>query len=270
MKNVITSYTFDASAKTIDFSGYAGFTPERLVAIFNATDNTLIYGQGVASKGYTNFAAGVLTLEYNTTTMDDADDLQVIYIPGDYATQATLADILAKIIAAPSTEAKQDTGNTHLSNISGKLPSSLGQTNMAGSMSVAIASNQSAIPVTKAPVSDGSSGLTIHRAISAASTNATSVKASAGNLHTIIATNVNAAVRYLKIYNKASSPTVGTNTPVLTVAIPGNTAGAGIVIPFPDGVNLSAGLAYALTTGVADSDTGAVAANEIIVQLAYK
>lgn len=45
MKNVITSYTFDASAKTIDFSGYAGFTPERLVAIFNATDNTLIYGQ---------------------------------------------------------------------------------------------------------------------------------------------------------------------------------------------------------------------------------
>lgn len=32
----------------------------------------------------------------------------------DFATQATLASVLAKIIAAPSTEAKQDTGNTTL------------------------------------------------------------------------------------------------------------------------------------------------------------
>lgn len=40
-------------------------------------------------------------------------------IAKDYATQTTLAALLAKFIAAPATEAKQDTGNTSLSTIAG-------------------------------------------------------------------------------------------------------------------------------------------------------
>lgn len=39
----------------------------------------------------------------------------------DFATQTTLAAVLDKIIAAPATEAKQDTGNTSLNSIDGKL-----------------------------------------------------------------------------------------------------------------------------------------------------
>lgn len=39
----------------------------------------------------------------------------------DFATQTTVAAILAKLIAAPATEAKQDTGNTALANILAKL-----------------------------------------------------------------------------------------------------------------------------------------------------
>jgi len=113
-------------------------------------------------------------------------------------------------------------------------------------------------------------GLTPYKLNSAASTNATSVKASAGTLGAIIVTNINAAVRYLKFYNKASSPTVGTDTPVLVFAIPGNTAGAGIAVPLPPhGFSFTTGIAFALTTGAADSDTGAVAANEQIVNLGY-
>lgn len=38
----------------------------------------------------------------------------------DFATQTTLAAVLAKIIAAPATEAKQDTGNTSLATIAAK------------------------------------------------------------------------------------------------------------------------------------------------------
>lgn len=38
----------------------------------------------------------------------------------DFATQTTLAAILSKILAAPATEAKQDTGNTSLATIAGK------------------------------------------------------------------------------------------------------------------------------------------------------
>lgn len=112
-----------------------------------------------------------------------------------------------------------------------------------------------------------SGGLTISRVLSAASTNATSAKASAGQVYGWFLSNQNAAVRYLKLYNKASAPTVGTDTPVMTVAIP---AGASANVEYTNGITFATGIAYALTTGVADADTGAVAANEIVVNLLYK
>jgi hypothetical protein len=107
------------------------------------------------------------------------------------------------------------------------------------------------------------------RLISAASTNATSLKASAGTLYSITAINLNAAVRYLKLYNKASSPTVGTDTPVATIPIPASATGAGFTVAFPLGFDFATGIAYALTTGAADADTGAVAANEIFLVGTY-
>ncbi len=48
-------------------------------------------------------------------------------------------------------------------------------------------------------------------------------KASAGNLFSIIATNTNAAVRWLQIHNKATAP-ASTNVPVLSLPIPAGTA----------------------------------------------
>lgn len=110
---------------------------------------------------------------------------------------------------------------------------------------------------------------TIFRVLSGASTNATSVKASAGTLYSIMAINLNAAACFLKLYNKASAPTVGTDTPVMTIPIPGNTAGAGVVIPLGPGADFATGIALAITTGAADSNTGAVAANEVFVNGVY-
>lgn len=107
------------------------------------------------------------------------------------------------------------------------------------------------------------------RLISAASTNATSLKASPGTLYTLYAVNLNAAVRYVKFYNKASSPTVGTDTPVATLPIPASTTGAGFTIDLGPGFDFSTGIAYAVTTGAADADTGAVAANEVFLVGTY-
>ena len=108
------------------------------------------------------------------------------------------------------------------------------------------------------------------RLISAASTNATSVKASAGTITTIVAVNISeTTVSYLKIYDKATAPTVGTDVPVMTIPIPTNIQGAGIVIPIPNGVTFSNGIAIAVTGGVADSDTTAVLADEVVINLTY-
>lgn len=90
---------------------------------------------------------------------------------------------------------------------------------------------------------------------SAASTNATSVSDVPVDLFSISIYNGNAAVRYLKIYDKSSSPTVGTDTPSLIIPLPPSQLTR---LDWAKGHYLSLGLAYALTTGAANSDTGAV------------
>jgi hypothetical protein len=117
--------------------------------------------------------------------------------------------------------------------------------------------------------SAGTGGQTPYKLISTTSTNAQSVKNSAGNLYGIIAIGLTSTVRYLKLYNKASSPTVGTDVPVLTIPIPANTQGAGVVIQFATGVNFAAGLAIAITGGVGDTDATAIAANDVVINLTY-
>lgn len=120
------------------------------------------------------------------------------------------------------------------------------------------------------PQSYTAGGATPYRLISAASTNATSVKASAGQVYSIAAFNTNAAVRYLKLYNLSVAPTVGTSTPVQTYALPGATTGGGFTLSIPVGMEFTTGIALALTTGAADTDTGAVAANEIVISLSFR
>lgn len=121
------------------------------------------------------------------------------------------------------------------------------------------------------PEPQTANGLSMSKTVSAASTNATSVKGSAGQVYSIQAFNINAAARYLKLYNKGSAPTVGTDTPVKTLLIPGNTAGAGFVFDTGGmGLAFGTGIAFAITTGITDADTGAVAASEIVINIDYK
>lgn len=94
----------------------------------------------------------------------------------------------------------------------------------------------------------------------AASTNATSAKASSGDLHKVFGYNAAAAARYLKVYDKATAPTVGTDAPVLTLALAPTASFAFDIGGYP----FSAGIAYALTTGAADADVGALTAADVV------
>ena len=99
---------------------------------------------------------------------------------------------------------------------------------------------------------------TSYNAVSAASTNATSVKASAGNLFEITASNVTATATFVKLYNKASAPTVGTDVPVLTISVPANTT---VAMQFgSQGKRFAIGIALAVTAAAAATDTAAAVA----------
>lgn len=80
MKVLVTNYTFDASAQTVTFSDYSGsgITLENVLLITNVTDQVIIYQFNDTSLGG-SVATNVLTLEYNTTSMADTDDLQIWY-----------------------------------------------------------------------------------------------------------------------------------------------------------------------------------------------
>jgi len=99
-------------------------------------------------------------------------------------------------------------------------------------------------------------------ASAAASTNAATVKTSAGRLYKARGYNAATSARYLKLYNKASAPTVGTDAPVVTIALaPSKEFDLDLL---PIGEYFSTGIAYALTTGAADADTGALTAADVV------
>lgn len=112
-----------------------------------------------------------------------------------------------------------------------------------------------------------SGGLTLAHAVAAASTNATSLKASAGQLYGASIYNNAAYPVYLKFYNKASSPTVGTDTIVYEVPVQ---AGTQREVHTEEGLAFGTGIAYALTKGITDADATAVALSDASVDLIYK
>jgi hypothetical protein len=120
------------------------------------------------------------------------------------------------------------------------------------------------------PVLGTTGGSTAYKLISAATTNATSVKSSAGTLGAVVAMNNNTTdIAYVKLYNKSSAPTVGTDVPVLV--FPLSILGGGVSFTAPQGgINFSSGIALAITNGIADTATGAVAANQVVVNLVYQ
>ena len=86
------------------------------------------------------------------------------------------------------------------------------------------------------------------------------------HLHSAQITNVSAGTRYLKVYNKATTPT-SSDTPVLTIAIP-TLHHIDISLPL-SGLEFTNGIGLRATTGVADNDTGAPGTNDLIMFAVY-
>lgn len=120
---------------------------------------------------------------------------------------------------------------------------------------------------TAVPNAATSGGSIPYHLVSAASTNATSLKASAGQIYGFEVSNTNASARYLKFYNSASAPTVGTTTIVKTVQIPGN---ATVMRAYPVGLAFTTGIAYATTANLADADTTVIGAGDLSIDIDYK
>lgn len=114
-------------------------------------------------------------------------------------------------------------------------------------------------------------GLSIFRSLDLDETEE-EVKASAGQVYGWYIANLATTTRFVKFYNAtAANTTVGTTTPVLTLPIPGNAtddvaanALGGMGIVFDTAITVAA------TSALADADTTAPGANDVVINLLYK
>jgi hypothetical protein len=109
-------------------------------------------------------------------------------------------------------------------------------------------------------------GLSIFHLIAAGSTNATNVKASAGQLYGWFIRNLSAGDRKVAFHNTAGTPTAGAAV-IFSINIP---AGSAANAPMDMGLTFATGIAITTVTGTADADATAVTANDLDINLFYK
>lgn len=137
------------------------------------------------------------------------------------------------------------------------------------SLSAAIPAGANTIGATFPAVVATANGLTIHKLLAAATTNATLVASGVKKLTGGHIYNLSAATKFVKLFNKATAPVPGTDTPVMVLAIAANTDLNVAQICDQFGISFPLGLGYAITGAVADLDATAVAAGDVILNLLY-
>lgn len=107
-----------------------------------------------------------------------------------------------------------------------------------------------------APEPTATSGCTLTGTQSAASTNATNLKASAGVLCGGHVINTTATLYYLRLYNLSSAPTCSSSTGfVATIPVPASGSGAGTLVDLgPFGAAFPTGIGFCITGGGGSTD----------------
>lgn len=101
----------------------------------------------------------------------------------------------------------------------------------------------------------------------ASGVNAHNVKPGAGVLTGWFMSNDTEYAVYVKLYDKATTPSVGVDVPVQTIQVQ---AGQPVPFPFGSGITYNNGIGVAITMGMADSNAIGVAAGDCVVDLFYQ
>lgn len=245
---------------TVDGSGVTQPVSGTVTANLGATDNAVLdqievntsYGDSVG--GGTEAAALRVTLANDSTGLVSVDD-------NGGSLTVDNADITTVAGAVSGSEMQVD--------VVAALPAG---TNNIGDVDVAtIAAGSNLVGDVGLSGARTSGGTTLYKNIDVDESE-DQVKGTAGQVYWIHAMNLSATAKFLKFYNAtAASVTVGTTVPDLTfpLATQGDTNGAGFTLSIPNGIAFGTAITIAATTGVADNDSGAPGANEVVVNLGY-
>lgn len=205
------------------------------------------------------------------------------YNPNNPNGQATMANSAPVVIASnqsaiPVTgtfyQATQPVSGTVTANISGSISNTSFAVTQATATSLKTQAEcyqggsavSSSNPLNVSLVSSTNGGDTVFYLVSAASTNATNIKASQGELTGWYIYNSNASARKIAFHNTAGTPTAGSSV-YFAIVIPGLAAAN---VSFPTGIAFSTGIAITTVTGLTTADNTAVGLNDLIINLYYK
>jgi hypothetical protein len=114
-----STFTFDATARTITFSAPIPASQQQILAVLNVTRGAWLYLPVQAAYGGA-WASPTLTVAASTTGHSNSDTLQIFVDDGLASTAITAAAL--PLPSGAATAAAQATGNTSLGSIDGKLP----------------------------------------------------------------------------------------------------------------------------------------------------
>ena len=101
---------------------------------------------------------------------------------------------------------------------------------------------------------------------SLATANPALIQAGPTRLQGIYLNNASAAAKWVRFYNKATAPTVGTDIPVMVVNIP---ASSSVQVDSGEGMAFPLGLGISITGAAPANDATAVAAGDVQAAIEY-
>lgn len=110
---------------------------------------------------------------------------------------------------------------------------------------------------------------TFNSTIAPATPAVTVVKQNAGYLSHISCFNLLATPVYVKLFDVSGTITLGTTNANYEFMCPGNTAGAGFVVPLTSFLTFSNSIKYAVTGGIAFNDNTSITASSVIVNVGF-
>ncbi|WP_426314517.1 hypothetical protein ACN9MF_28260 [Methylobacterium fujisawaense] len=235
---------FAPAQRTLDFSGVAGFDVRALLAVIDLSRSALLYAAGKPGCGYTALDGAVLTLAVDTTEMAASDTLLVLYDDGT-----------AVLPTGAATAARQPAFGT-----AGRAsPDVLSVQGVAAGTPIPVAL------VAQAPGEGGAIARTAYAASAAAAGQL--VKGAPGRVVTLTAWNGDTAPVWVKLFDTAAAPGLGTDAAAWEAMVP---PGGTLVVPFGAlGLSFGAGIAVGFSGAQGRTDATALkAANKAGVSLA--
>lgn len=99
-----------------------------------------------------------------------------------------------------------------------------------------------------------------------ASNNAALIQAGPTGIVTVFANNAAASARYVRFFDKATAPTVGTDVPVAVITLPASTSKE---IPLKYDLEFTLGLGVAITGAAPYNDNTSVSAHDVQLFVVY-